>query len=82
MIFGSLTTYDADSQLIGDLATEWKLDGTAWVFKLRDGVIWHDGSPFTADDVKYTFERILDPDVGSFPVPRSARTQGSRWSIR
>ncbi len=69
LIFGSLTTYDADSKLIGDLATEWKLDGTAWVFTLRDGVTWHDGSPFTADDVKYTFERALDPAVGSFAVP-------------
>ena len=66
LIFGSLTTYDADSKLVGDLATEWKLDGTAWVFTLRDGVKWHDGSPFTADDVKYTFERALDPAVGSF----------------
>lgn len=70
MIFGSLTTYDATTQLIGDLATEWNLDGTAWVFKLRDGVKWHDGSPFTADDVKYTFDRILDPDAGSFLVPQ------------
>ena len=69
MIFGSLTTYDATTQLIGDLATEWELDGTAWVFNLRNGVIWHDGSPFIADDVKYTFERALDPEAGSFPVP-------------
>ena len=69
MLFSSLTTYDADSKLVGDLATEWSLDGTSWVFKLRDGVTWHDGSPFTADDVKYTFDRILDPDVGSFLVP-------------
>jgi peptide/nickel transport system substrate-binding protein len=69
LIFGSLTTYDADSKLVGDLATKWELDGTSWVFTLRDGVMWHDGTPFTGDDVKYTFERALDPDVGSFTVP-------------
>ena len=61
LIFSNLTAYDAESALVGDLATEWELDGTSWIFKLRDGVTWHDGSPFTADDVKYTFERVLDP---------------------
>ena len=83
LIFSSLTAYDAESALVGDLATEWELDGTIWVFKLRDGVTWHDGSPFTADDVKYTFERILDPR--SRVVRRahsSARTPRSRSSIR
>ena len=69
LIFSNLTAYDAESALVGDLATAWELDGTSWVFTLRDGVTWHDGSPFTADDVKYTFERILDPEVGSFAVP-------------
>ena len=69
LIFSSLTTYDPDSVVVGDLATEWGLDGTSWVFTLRDGVTWHDGSPFTADDVKYTVERVLDPEVGSFAVP-------------
>lgn len=69
LIFGSLTTYDAESALVGDLATAWELDGTAWLFTLREGVTWHDGSPFTADDVKYTFERALDPETGSFTVP-------------
>ena len=69
LIFGSLTTYDPTSKVVGDLATDWTLDGTSWVFKLRDGVTWHDGSPFSADDVKYTFERALDPAIGSFTVP-------------
>ena len=69
LIFSNLTAYDAESALVGDLATEWELDGTSWVFKLRDGVTWHDGSPFSADDVMYTFERILDPAIGSFALP-------------
>ncbi|HEU5430486.1 MAG TPA: ABC transporter substrate-binding protein [Thermomicrobiales bacterium] len=69
LLYGSLTTYDANSKVVGDLATAWDLDGSAWVFKLRDGVTWHDGSPFTAEDVKYTIERALDPSIGSFAVP-------------
>src|SRR5690606_26105797 len=43
ILFNSLTAYDAESNLVGDLATAWELDGTSWVFTLRDGVTWHDG---------------------------------------
>lgn len=46
----------------GLLATEWKtLNETTWQFKLRAGVKFHNGDPFTADDVKFTFDRALDP---------------------
>jgi len=49
------------------LATSWKADPTpkTWSFTIRQGVRWHDGSPFTADDVVATFERLLNPKVGS-----------------
>ncbi len=40
-------------------------DGLTWRVKLRDGVTWHDGKPFTANDVKFTIDRINDPN---FPV--------------
>src|SRR6185312_10859081 len=70
LLFSSLTAYDANLNLVGDLATSWELHGTSWVFKLREGVTWHDGSPFTADDVKYTFDRILTASVGSFLIPQ------------
>lgn len=37
-------------------------DGLEWRIKLRDGVMWHDGEPFTAEDVKFTLELIQNPD--------------------
>jgi peptide/nickel transport system substrate-binding protein len=44
------------------LATAWKaLDDTTWEFKLRKGVKFHNGEPLTAEDVKYSFDRVLDP---------------------
>ena len=79
LVFGSLTTYDADSD--ADRRPRHRLGAAMarnWVFTLRDGVTWHDGSPFTADDVKYTFERILDP-AGRI-VPRAANRRGRRPS--
>ena len=49
------------------LAESWEANdtGTQWTFKLREGVTFHDGKPFVADDVVYTYQRLLDPDVAS-----------------
>lgn len=44
---------------VGVLAESWEFQGKRWVFNLRKGVRFHDGSPFTARDVIYSFERIL-----------------------
>ncbi len=41
-------------------------DGLTWKIKLRDGVKWHDGTPFTAEDVKFTLELMVDPDFRSW----------------
>jgi peptide/nickel transport system substrate-binding protein len=47
------------------LAVSWDIspDQLIYTFHLRHGVKWHDGQPFTADDVKYTYERVQDPKV-------------------
>lgn len=47
------------------LAESWEHDeaGTTWTFHLRPNVTWHDGKPFTADDVAFTFAAIYDPKV-------------------
>jgi peptide/nickel transport system substrate-binding protein len=49
------------------LATEWEIneDATEYRFKLRDDVTFHDGTPFNAEAVKFTFDRIVDPETKS-----------------
>lgn len=62
-----LVTFDRTGTLMGDLAETWEVsaDGTVFTFHLREGVTWQDGEPFTADDVLFTYERILTPDMGA-----------------
>lgn len=65
-VYESLIQRDKNGEYKGALATEWKqVDDLTWEFKLRGGVTFHDGTPFTADSVKKSFERMLDPKVGS-----------------
>ncbi len=40
-------------------------DGRVWTIKLRQGVLWHSGEPFTAEDVKFTWDTMLNPEVGA-----------------
>src|SRR5690554_2724672 len=47
------------------LATDWESDdGSTWTFHLRQDVLFHDGSPFTSEDVRFTIERTQDPSLG------------------
>jgi peptide/nickel transport system substrate-binding protein len=58
-IFDSLVGQDENLGLQPALAVSWTaVDDTTWEFKLREGVKFHDGSPFTAEDVKFSLERI------------------------
>ncbi|WP_245408948.1 ABC transporter substrate-binding protein [Rhizobium wuzhouense] len=57
-IFDRLTERTADGQLVEGLATKWEsVTETKWRFTLREGVRWHDGKPFTSDDVVFTLSR-------------------------
>jgi peptide/nickel transport system substrate-binding protein len=66
-VFNNLVMYDqhvaqsALSSIVPDLATEWTWneERTQLTFRLRQGVKWHDGKPFTANDVKCTFDLLL-----------------------
>ena len=62
-VFDHLAVRDLKTRkVIPNLATSWKtIDDTTWEVKLRQGVKFHDGTPFGAKDVKATFERVLDP---------------------
>ncbi len=61
-IFERLTTRDKRLGLIPSLATTWqRTSPTVWRFTLRRGVVFHDGTPFTADDVVYSIERAKLP---------------------
>src|SRR5712692_6393678 len=68
-IWSGLLHYDPDnpSKIAGDLAERWTVspDGKTYTFHLRKGVKWHDGQPFSAADVKASFDRILNPEFQS-----------------
>ncbi len=59
-VFESLTDVDAQTRLIPGLAESWRaIDATTWEFRLRRGVKFHDGSPFTAEDAAFSLARPL-----------------------
>jgi len=67
--FSKLVLYDVDfTEIQGDLASSWDIsdDGLTYTFHLQEGVTWHDGEPFTADDVKFTIELAQNPDSASW----------------
>lgn len=70
LVFNGLVKYDKDINLVGDLALSWEIKdgGLTIIFHLRRDVRWHDGIAFTARDVKFTYERLIDPKV---PTPYS-----------
>jgi peptide/nickel transport system substrate-binding protein len=63
-VFNGLIKYDRNLQnLVGELAESWKVENgqePKITFSLRRGVRWHDGKPFTAHDVKFTYDKIMD----------------------
>ena len=71
LLFSGLTAHDADDQVIPGLAEKWEYDEDSYTytFHIRDGIKWHDGEAFTADDVKFTIEAIMDPENGSENAP-------------
>lgn len=68
-IFEPLVQYDEKLQLQGVLAESWEMpSATVWRFKLRQGVKFHDGSDFTAEDAKYSLDRVKDPATASWLI--------------
>ena len=62
-VYSRLVAPDLTGAIVGDLASGWEVsdDQLTWTFTLRDNATWHDGTPVTAADVKFTFEMSADP---------------------
>jgi peptide/nickel transport system substrate-binding protein len=83
-VFNNLVLYDQHvaqnslDHIVPDLAESWSwnADGTRLTFKLRDGVKWHDGKPFTAADVKCTWDLL----TGRSTEKLRANPRKSWWS--
>jgi peptide/nickel transport system substrate-binding protein len=72
LLFDRLLTIDPQmGSILPGLASSWQVsaDGLTITFTLRDDVLWHDGQPFNATDVEFTFKAVVNPTVGS---PRQA----------
>lgn len=66
LLYDSLIRFDESGKVIPLLAKSWETpDDVTLIFHLVDNAKFHNGDPFTAKDVKYSFERVLDPAVGS-----------------
>ncbi len=67
LVFNSLVRIDSRGEIAADLAYSWDIsaDGRLYTFYLRKGVRFHDGRELTADDVQFTFDRIMDPGIRS-----------------
>lgn len=68
VLYNTLTRFDPiDMSPKGDLAESWSVsnDGLIWTIKLRKNVFWHDGKPLTSQDVKFTFDSLMDKKVNA-----------------
>lgn len=66
LIYDPLVRYDENFKPVSSLAESWETseDRLTWTFHLRSDVKWHDGEPFTSDDVKFTYETMMDSGLG------------------
>lgn len=72
-VFGKLLDRNENAQVKADLAVSWEnVDDLTWTFKLREGVKFHDGSAFDAEDVIFSFNRI--PNVPNNPASYESNT--------
>ena len=66
-LFSGLVSLNSSLEIVPELAESWEIsdDGKVYTFKLRDGILFSDGSPITARDFKWSFERAAHPDTES-----------------
>lgn len=83
LVFNGLVKYDKNIKLIGELADRWKVenDGKQITFYLKKNVKWHDGEPFTSEDVLFTYEQLIatttrTPFAADYLLVKKAETLG------
>ena len=80
LMYDNLVRFGTGSEILPGLAKSWEVseDGLSYMFHLRSDVTFWDGKPFLATDVKYSFERVLDPDTRSPQTWLLSPIKGSR----
>lgn len=70
-IFNSLVTIDAELNIVPDLAESWEVleNSKVYIFHLRKGVKFHDGTEFDAEVVRWNYQRIMNPEEKAFVAP-------------
>jgi peptide/nickel transport system substrate-binding protein len=83
-VHDTLVMRDNALNLVPGLATSWQqVNPTTWRFQLRRGVTFHDGSPFTADDVVFSFERASHPvsQLRQYAIPMGKPTKVDEYTV-
>lgn len=72
MIYNCLLVPDKNLEMVGDLADSWTVskDGKTYTITLKEGITWHDGVPFTAEDVEFTYAAMAHPEYDSGSTSR------------
>jgi peptide/nickel transport system substrate-binding protein len=65
LLFRSLIRIGPHEEILPDLAKQWEVDGNSYTFTLHENILFHDKSPLTSEDVRYTYESILNPETES-----------------
>lgn len=84
MMWEGLTTANPwTGEVAANLATSWTHDetGLVWTVRLREGVEWSDGKPFTADDVLFTYETMYDPNITCSMRDLITGPNGEKWKL-
>jgi peptide/nickel transport system substrate-binding protein len=76
-MFDGLVTRTTTNKVVPEIADSWEwLDNKTLVFKLKQGVTFHNGEALTAEDVKFTFERTINENAIEYPEPHTAARKG------
>ncbi len=85
LLFNGLVKYSPQLEIVGDLAESWTVEqgGLVLTFTLRPNLRWHDGAPVTAEDVRFTYQKLIDPAVrtpfsSSYELVESVEVPDSR----